>query len=87
MTLFLGDNNEEEILASFSRPDLVHFLRACMWNDKLHSNTPRNEVDLNDRVQDAMSPISPSQLRPAINLFFKCDACLRARGKHFQHLL
>jgi len=31
LTLLVGDNSKQEIMApSFSRPDPVHFLRACV---------------------------------------------------------
>lgn len=86
-TAFGYISKQQIIDPSFSRSDSVHFFRACVWNDKMYSNISSTEVDLNEKIQDVMSPISPAELRLAMNVFFKCDVCLRASGKHLQHLL
>jgi broad specificity polyphosphatase/5'/3'-nucleotidase SurE len=71
LTLFVDDNSKQEIMApSFSRPDPVNFLRACVWNDKMYSEVSRTEVNQNERIQDITSPISPAELRLTINNAF-----------------
>jgi len=68
LTLLVDDNSKQEIMApSFSRPDPVHFLRACVWNYKMYSEVSRTEVNQNERIQDIKSPISPAKLWLTIN--------------------
>jgi len=71
LTLFVDDNSKQEIMApSSSRPDPVHFLRACSSNDNMYSEVSRTEFNQNERIQDIMSPISPAELRQTINNVF-----------------
>jgi hypothetical protein len=71
MILLVGHSSKQEFMApSFSRPDRVHFLRSCVWNDKMHSDIYRTEGNWNERIQVVMSPISPAELRLAMNGVF-----------------
>ena len=71
LTLLVGDKSKQEIMTpSFSRPDPVHFLRECLWNDKMYTDISRTDVNRNERIQDIMSSISPAGLRLATNNVF-----------------
>jgi len=68
LTLFVDDNSKQGIMTpSFARPDPVHYLRACLRKDKMHSEVSRTEVNQKGRIQEIMSPISPEELRITIN--------------------
>jgi hypothetical protein len=61
-----------------------------MWGilkDKVYSNNRHTEDNLKESIQDVVSSVSPAQLPHAMNMFFRHDTYLQAKGNHFQHLL
>jgi hypothetical protein len=56
--------------------------------DKVCSNNPHTLVELKQSVRETISSIEVSELKLVSNNIFKrLEACLRAEGRHFEHLL
>jgi hypothetical protein len=56
--------------------------------DKVYSNNPHTLVELKQSIRETISSIEISELKLASNNTFKrLEACLRAEGRHFEHLL
>jgi inhibitor of nuclear factor kappa-B kinase subunit alpha len=56
--------------------------------DKVCSNNPRTLVELKQSTRETISSIEVSELKLVSNNIFKrLEACLRAEGRHFEHLL
>jgi hypothetical protein len=62
-----------------------------MWGnlkDKVYSNNPHTLVELKQRIRETITSIEVSELKLVSNNIFKTlEACLRAEGRHFEHLL
>jgi hypothetical protein len=56
--------------------------------DKVYSNNPHTLVVLKQSIRETISSIEVSKLKLVSNNIFKrLEACLRAEGRHFEHLL
>jgi inhibitor of nuclear factor kappa-B kinase subunit alpha len=56
--------------------------------DKVYSNNPYTLVELKQRIRETSSSIQISEMNLASNNILKrLEACLRAEGRHFEHLL
>jgi hypothetical protein len=56
--------------------------------DKVYSNNPHTFVELSQSIRETISPFEVSELKLVSNNIFKrLEACLRAEGRHFEHLL
>jgi inhibitor of nuclear factor kappa-B kinase subunit alpha len=56
--------------------------------DKVYSNNPLTLVELKQSIRETISSIEVSELKQVSNNIFKrLEACLRAEGRHFEHLL
>jgi hypothetical protein len=69
-------------------------LNSCnfyLWGnlkDKVYSNNPHTLVEHKQRIRETISSIEVSELTLVSNNIFKrLKACLRAEGRHFEHLL
>jgi hypothetical protein len=69
-------------------------LNPCDFNlwgylkDKVYSNNPHTLVELKQSIREIISSIEVSELKLVSNNIFKRrEACLRAEGRHFEHLL
>jgi hypothetical protein len=51
------------------------------------SNKPRTTDDVKKKCRCLVSSVSPPERRRELNMFVRCDACLRSKRNHFQHLL
>jgi hypothetical protein len=62
-----------------------------LWGDlkdKVYSNNPHTLVDLKQSIRETISSIEVSELKlVSNNLFKRLEACIRAEGRHFEHLL
>jgi inhibitor of nuclear factor kappa-B kinase subunit alpha len=56
--------------------------------DKVYSNNPHTLVELTQSIRETISSIEVSELKLVSNNILKrLEACLRAEGRHFEHLL
>jgi inhibitor of nuclear factor kappa-B kinase subunit alpha len=56
--------------------------------DKVYSNNPHTLVELMQSICETISSIEVRELKlVSNNLFKRLEACLRAEGRHFEHLL
>jgi hypothetical protein len=56
--------------------------------DKVYSNNPHTLVGLKQSIRETISSIEVSELKVVSNnIFMTLEACLRAEGRHFEHLL
>jgi inhibitor of nuclear factor kappa-B kinase subunit alpha len=56
--------------------------------DKVYSNNPHTLVELKQSIRETISSIEVSELKlVSNNIFERLEACLRAEGRHFLHLL
>jgi inhibitor of nuclear factor kappa-B kinase subunit alpha len=56
--------------------------------DKVYSNNPHTFVELKQSICETISSVEVSELKLVQNNIFKrLEACLRAEGRHFEHLL
>jgi hypothetical protein len=71
-------------------PDLNAF-DFYLWGnlkDKVYSNNPHTLVELKQSIHETITSIEVSELKLVSNNIFKrLEACLRAEGRHFEHLL
>jgi hypothetical protein len=55
--------------------------------DKVYSNNPHTLVELKQSIREAISSVEVSELKLVSNNISKrLEACLRAEGRHFEHL-
>jgi hypothetical protein len=70
---------------------LLKTLWFFLWGnlkDKVYSNNPHTLVELKQSIRETISSIEGSELKLVSNNIFKrLEACLRAEGRHFEHLL
>jgi inhibitor of nuclear factor kappa-B kinase subunit alpha len=56
--------------------------------DKLYSNNPHTLVELKQSIRETISSVEVSELKlVSNNIFERLEVCLRAEGRHFEHLL
>jgi inhibitor of nuclear factor kappa-B kinase subunit alpha len=56
--------------------------------DKVYSSNPHTLVELKQSIHETVSSIKVSKLKLVSNNIFKrFEVCLRAEGRHFEHLL
>jgi hypothetical protein len=56
--------------------------------DKVYSNNPPTLGELKQSIRETITSIEASELKlVSLNIFKRLEACLRAEGKHFEHLL
>jgi hypothetical protein len=56
--------------------------------DEVYSNNPHTLVELKQSIRETISSTEVSELKIVSNNIFKRhEACLRAEGRHFEHLL
>jgi hypothetical protein len=56
--------------------------------DEVYSNNPHTLVERKQSIRETISSIEVSELKLVSNSIFKrLEACLRAEGRHFEHLL
>jgi hypothetical protein len=56
--------------------------------DKVYSNNPHTLFEPKQSIRETILSIEVSELKLVSNNFFKrLEACLRAEGRHFEHLL
>jgi hypothetical protein len=71
-------------------PDLNH-CDFYLWGnlkDKVYSNNPHTFAELQQSIRETISSIEVSELKLVSNNMFKrLEACLRAEGRYFEHLL
>jgi hypothetical protein len=54
----------------------------------VNSNNPRTLVERKQSIRETISSVEVSELKLVSNNIFKrLEACLRAEGRHFEHLL
>jgi hypothetical protein len=95
LSWFFPELTEEEklrlvkVVASwFPRAHVVWFLFAGKLENKVHKRNPDTSHEVEEDIPEEISRISPVELqRVNQNVFLRCNACLRAQGKHFQHVL
>jgi inhibitor of nuclear factor kappa-B kinase subunit alpha len=71
-------------------PDLnpCNFYLWGNLKDKVYSNNSHTLIELKQSIQETISSIEVSELKlVSKNLFKRLEACLRAEGRHFEHLL
>jgi hypothetical protein len=63
------------------------YLRGTL-KDKVYSNNPHTLAERKQSIRETISSIEVSELKLVSNNIFKrLEACLRAEGRHFKHLL
>jgi inhibitor of nuclear factor kappa-B kinase subunit alpha len=73
-----------------SSPDLnpCDFYLWGNLKDKVYSNKPHTLVELKQSIRETISSIKVSEMKLVSNNICKSlEACLRAEGRHFKHLL
>jgi inhibitor of nuclear factor kappa-B kinase subunit alpha len=71
-------------------PDLnpCDFYPWVNLKDKVYSNNTHKLVELKQSICETISSIEVNELKLVSNNIFKrLEACLRAEGRHFEHLL
>jgi hypothetical protein len=63
------------------------FYLCGMAMDDVHRNNPCSEDDLKERIQNAASSFSSTEIRRTNNEFVMYGACLQPKGNQFQHHL
>jgi hypothetical protein len=54
----------------------------------VYSNNPQTLHKFKQSIHEIIKCIKVSELKLVLNnLFKRCEACLRAEGRHFEHLL
>jgi hypothetical protein len=93
-TQALSDVFGDRIISSDIWPARSLDLNPCdffFWGylkDKVYSNNPRTEEELQDNIRREISNSPAVHLQKVNqNLFRRCKECLRVEGQHFLHLL
>jgi hypothetical protein len=90
----LNEVFEDKLISRRLWPARSPDLNSCefyLWEslkDKVYSNNPHTLVELKQSIRETISSIEVSELKLVSNNIFKrLEACLRAEGSHFVHLL
>jgi hypothetical protein len=71
-------------------PDLNPYDFYLLGNlkDEVYSSNPHTLVELKQSIRETISSIEVSELKLVSNsIFQRLEECLRAEGRHFEHLL
>jgi inhibitor of nuclear factor kappa-B kinase subunit alpha len=90
----LNEVSEDRLISRRLWPARSPDLDPCdfyLWGnlkDKAYSNNPHTLVELKQSIRETISSIEVSEPKLVSNNIFKrLEACLRAEGRHFEHLL
>jgi hypothetical protein len=90
----LNEVFENRLISRGLWPARSPYLNLCdfyLWGnlkDKVYSNNPRTLVELKQSIRETISSIEVSELKlVSNNIFTRLEACLRAEGRHSEHLL
>jgi hypothetical protein len=90
----LNEVFEDRLMSPGLWPARSPDLNSCdfyLWGnlkDKVHANNPHTLVELKQSIRETISSIEVSELKlVSDNIFKRTEACLRAEGGHFEHLL
>jgi inhibitor of nuclear factor kappa-B kinase subunit alpha len=90
----LNEVFEDRLISCGLWPARSPDLNPCdfyLWRnlkDKVYSNNPHTLVELKQSIRETISFVEVSELKLVSNNIFKrLEACLRAEGRHFDHLL
>jgi hypothetical protein len=90
----LNKVSEDRLISRRLWPARSPDLNACdfyLWGnlkDKVYSNNTHTLVELKQSIRETISSIEVCELKLVSNNIFKrSEECLRAEGRHFEHLL
>jgi hypothetical protein len=85
---------EDRIISRGLWPPRPPDLSTCdfyLWETKkgkVYKNNPRSTEDMQNEITCVIGSITVAEIQKVSqNLFRRCEACLRAKGGHFQQLL